>query len=236
MKVFQKKEELGEEDKINKGENMRIVFLGPPGAGKGTQAKMLIERYGIPQISTGDILRAAVKEGTPMGKKAKEYMDSGKLVPDEVVIGIMQDRLKEPDCAKGFILDGFPRTVAQAEALEKMLNDHHMPIDKVVALDVPDDVLIERLTGRRTCKSCGQMYHVKFDPPKNAGKCDKCGGELFQRDDDKEETIKNRLSVYHAQTAPLLDFYGKKGMVAKINGTAIPDEIFNSLIKVLEGK
>jgi len=215
---------------------MRIIFLGPPGAGKGTQAKMLIDRYGIPQISTGDILRAAVKEGTPMGKKAKEYMDSGKLVPDEVVIGIMQDRLKEADCAKGFILDGFPRTVAQAEALEKMLKELNMPIDKVLALEVPDEVLIERLTGRRTCKSCGQMYHVKFDPPKNVDKCDKCNGELFQRDDDKEETIKNRLSVYHAQTAPLLDFYGKKGMVIKIDGTKTPDEIFKSLINVLEGK
>lgn len=215
---------------------MRIIFLGPPGAGKGTQAKMLIDRYGIPQISTGDILRAAVKEGTPMGKKAKEYMDSGKLVPDEVVIGIMQDRLKQSDCAKGFILDGFPRTVAQAEALENMLKELNMPIDKVLALDVPDEVLLERLTGRRTCKSCGQMYHVKFDPPKSGNNCDKCGGELFQRDDDKEETIKNRLSVYHAQTAPLLDFYGKKGMVVKIDGTKTPDEIFNSLISVLEGK
>lgn len=215
---------------------MRIIFLGPPGAGKGTQAKILIERYGIPQISTGDILRAAVKEGTPMGKKAKEYMDAGKLVPDEVVIGIMQDRLKEPDCAKGFILDGFPRTVAQAEALENMLKEMNMPIDKVLALDVPDEVLLERLTGRRTCKSCGQMYHIKFDPPKTVNNCDKCGGELFQRDDDKEETIKNRLSVYHAQTAPLLDFYGKKGMVVKIDGTKAPDEIFKSLINVLEGK
>lgn len=215
---------------------MRIIFLGPPGAGKGTQAKMLIERYGIPQISTGDILRAAVKEGTPMGNKAKEYMDAGKLVPDEVVIGIMQDRLKQSDCAKGFILDGFPRTVAQAEALEKMLQELKMPIDKVLALDVPDEVLLERLTGRRTCKSCGQMYHIKFDPPKSGKNCDKCGGELFQRDDDKEETIKNRLNVYHAQTAPLLDFYGKKGMVIKIDGTKSPDEIFKSLINVLEGK
>lgn len=215
---------------------MRIIFLGPPGAGKGTQAKMLIERYGIPQISTGDILRAAVKEGTPMGKKAKEYMDAGKLVPDEVVIGIMQDRLKESDCERGFILDGFPRTVAQAEALEKMLEELKMPIDKVLALEVPDEVLLERLTGRRTCKSCGQMYHIKFDPPKGGKNCDKCGGELFQRDDDKEETIKNRLTVYHAQTAPLLDFYGKKGMVVKIDGTKAPDEIFTSLIKVLEGK
>jgi adenylate kinase len=215
---------------------MRIIFLGPPGAGKGTQAKMLIERYGIPQISTGDILRAAVKEGTPMGKKAKEYMDAGKLVPDEVVIGIMQDRLKEPDCSKGFILDGFPRTVAQAEALEKMLKELNMPINKVLALNVPDEVLLERLTGRRTCKSCGQMYHIKFDPPKKENVCDKCGGELFQRDDDKEETIKNRLSVYHAQTAPLLDFYGSKGLVEKIDGTKSPDEIFNAIIKVLEGK
>jgi len=215
---------------------MRLIFLGPPGAGKGTQAKMLIDRYQIPQISTGDILRAAVKEGTPMGKKAKEFMEAGKLVTDDIVIGIMQDRLKQPDCAKGFILDGFPRTVAQAEALDAMLKELNMPLDKVLALTVPDEELLKRLTGRRTCKSCGQMYHVVFDPPKKEGVCDKCGGELYQRADDNEETIKNRLSVYHSQTSPLLDYYSKKGLLSEIDGTSSPEEIFKKLLSVLEGK
>ncbi len=215
---------------------MRLIFLGPPGAGKGTQAKMLIDRYGIPQISTGDILRAAVKEGTPMGKKAKEYMEAGKLVTDDIVIGIMQDRLKQDDCKKGFILDGFPRTVAQAEALDAMLNELNMPLDKVLALTVPDSELLTRLTGRRTCKSCGQMYHVVFDPPKKENVCDKCGGELYQRADDNEETIKNRLSVYHSQTAPLLDYYKKKGLLSEIDGTSTPENIFKALVAVLEGK
>lgn len=215
---------------------MRLIFLGPPGAGKGTQAKMLIERYGIPQISTGDILRAAVKEGTPMGKKAKEFMEAGKLVTDDIVIGIMQDRLKEKDCEKGFILDGFPRTVAQAEALDNMLKELNMPLDKVLALTVPDEELLKRLTGRRTCKSCGQMYHVFFDPPKKEGICDKCGCELYQRADDNEETIKNRLSVYHSQTSPLLEYYNKKGLLREIEGTSSPENIFKEIIAVLEGK
>lgn len=215
---------------------MRLIFLGPPGAGKGTQAKMLIERYNIPQISTGDILRAAVKEGTPLGKKAKEYMEAGKLVTDDIVIGIMQDRMKCDDCKAGFILDGFPRTVAQAEALDAMLKDLNMPLDKVLALTVPDEELLKRLTGRRTCKSCGQMYHVVFDPPKKEGVCDKCSGELYQRADDNEETIKNRLSVYHSQTAPLLEYYGKKGLLREIDGTSSPDNIFNAILNVLEGK
>lgn len=215
---------------------MRLIFLGPPGAGKGTQAKMLIDRYGIPQISTGDILRAAVKEGTPLGKKAKEYMDAGKLVTDDIVIGIIEERLKQDDCKKGFILDGFPRTVAQAEALDKMLKDLNMPLDKVLALIVPDEELLKRLTGRRTCKACGQMYHVIFDPPKKEGICDKCGGELYQRADDNEETIKNRLSVYHSQTAPLLEYYKKQGLLREIDGTATPEEIFKKIIDVLEGK
>ncbi len=214
---------------------MKLIFLGPPGAGKGTQAKMMIDRYGIPQISTGDILRAAVKEGTPMGKKAKEYMDAGKLVTDDIVIGIMEDRLKQNDCKKGFILDGFPRTVAQAEALDNMLMNLGMPLDKVLALIVPDGELLKRLTGRRTCKSCGQMYHIVFDPPKNESVCDKCGGELYQRQDDNEETIKNRLSVYHSQTSPLIEFYSKKGILFEIDGTRSPEEIFKSIIQILEG-
>lgn len=215
---------------------MKLIFLGPPGAGKGTQAKMLIEKYQIPQISTGDILRAAVKEGTPLGKKAKEYMEAGKLVTDDIVIGIMQDRLKQEDCKKGFILDGFPRTVAQAEALDGMLNDLNMPLDMVLALTVPDEELLKRLTGRRTCKSCGQMYHIFFDPPKKDSVCDKCGGELYQRADDNEETIKNRLAVYHSQTSPLLEYYSKKGLLREIDGTASPEEIFKKIIAVLEGK
>lgn len=215
---------------------MRLIFLGPPGAGKGTQAKMLIDRYGIPQISTGDILRAAVKEGTPMGKKAKEYMEAGKLVTDDIVIGIMQDRLKQEDCKKGFILDGFPRTVAQAEALDAMLKTLNMPLDKVLALTVPDAELLKRLTGRRTCKSCGQMYHIVFDPSRKEGVCDKCGGELYQRADDNDETIKNRLSVYHSQTSPLLEYYGKQGLLREIDGTSSPENIFNAIISVLEGK
>lgn len=214
---------------------MRLIFLGPPGAGKGTQAKMLIDKYQIPQISTGDILRAAVKEGTPMGLKAKEFMEAGKLVTDEIVIGIMQDRLKQSDCKNGFILDGFPRTVAQAEALDAMLSDLKMPLDKVLALTVPDEELLKRLTGRRTCKSCGQMYHIVFDPPKKDGICDKCGGELYQRADDNEETIKNRLSVYHSQTSPLLNYYAKKGLLSEIDGTSSPEEIFSKILKVLEG-
>lgn len=234
MRVLQEREESEEEDK-GEGRIMRLIFLGPPGAGKGTQAKMLIEKYGIPQISTGDILRAAVKEGTPLGKKAKEYMDAGKLVTDDIVIGIMEDRLKQDDCKKGFILDGFPRTVAQAEALDKMLQNLNMPLDKVLALIVPDEELLKRLTGRRTCKSCNQMYHIEFDPPRKDGVCDKCGGELYQRQDDNEETIKNRLAVYHSQTAPLLDFYSKKGILYKIDGVKAPEEIFKDIVRILEG-
>lgn len=214
---------------------MKLIFLGPPGAGKGTQAKMLIEKYDIPQISTGDILRAAVKEGTPMGKKAKEYMEAGKLVTDEIVIGIMEERMKQPDCKKGFILDGFPRTTAQAEALDKMLAALDMPLDRVLALTVPDRELLKRLTGRRTCKSCGQMYHIVFEPSKKEGVCDKCGGELYQRADDNEETIKNRLSVYHSQTSPLLDYYKKKSLLKEVEGTSSPDNIFKAMLKALEG-
>ncbi len=213
---------------------MNLIFLGPPGAGKGTQAKMLIERYSIPQISTGDILRAAVAEETDLGKKAKEYMEAGKLVPDEVVIGIIEQRLKQSDCEKGFILDGFPRTVAQAEALDKVLENMGSKIDHVLSLDVPAEELIKRLTGRRTCKNCGAMYHVIFKPPKSEGICDKCGGELYQRSDDNEETVKSRLNVYEQQTRPLIDFYNNKGLVGKIDGQGGIKEIFERIIKILE--
>ena len=214
---------------------MRLILLGPPGAGKGTQAKRLIERYGIPQISTGDILRAAVREGTELGKTAKQYMDAGKLVPDEVVIGIIEERLKEPDCAKGYILDGFPRTVAQADALTEVLARMGQSIDHVVSIEVPDEELVERLTGRRTCRNCGAMYHVKFSPPKKPGVCDKCGGELFQRDDDKEETIRARLKVYQDQTAPLIAYYEKAGLLRRVSGVGTVDEIYERILGVLEG-
>lgn len=215
---------------------MRLVLLGAPGAGKGTQAKKLIQRYGIPQISTGDILRKAVTDGTPLGREAKSYMDKGELVPDTVVIGLIEDRLKRADCKKGFILDGFPRNTAQAKTLDEMLKKLNMPIDSALSVDVPKDDLMKRLTGRRTCKSCQQMYNVYFSPPKKNGVCDKCGGELFQRDDDKEETINRRLDVYDAQTAPLIDYYKKSGILRSVMGVGSIDQIFNKVCAALEGK
>ncbi len=215
---------------------MRLVFLGAPGAGKGTQAKRLVEKYGIPQISTGDLLRSAVAAGTPLGKEAKSYMDRGELVPDSVVLGMVKERLSQDDCKKGFILDGFPRNVTQAEALDKMLAEMSMPLDLALNLDVPFEDLMKRLTGRRTCKACGQMYNVYYNPPKAEGKCDKCGGELFQRDDDKEETIRKRLEVYKAQTEPLIDYYSKKGILKSVEGTGSIDEIFNNICAILEKK
>ena len=204
---------------------MRMILVGPPGAGKGTQAKRITERLNIPQISTGDMFRAAVKDGTEMGLKAKEYMDKGALIPDEVVIGVVKERVEKPDCIGGFILDGFPRTLDQARALDSLLKDMGEGIDHVVVIDVPDDDLVRRLSGRRTCRSCGYMYHVEFNPPKKPGICDKCGGELYQRDDDKEDTIRNRLKTYHAQTEPIIDFYSKKGLVRKIDGTGSMKEV-----------
>ena len=215
---------------------MNLIFLGPPGSGKGTQAKMLVDKYGIPQISTGDILREAVKEGTPLGKEAKKYMDEGKLVPDEVVVGIVRERLKEPDCTKGFILDGFPRTIPQAEALDKTLQEMGKGIDHVLSLEVDREELVRRLSGRRTCKKCGAMYHIIFDPPKKEGICDRCGGELYQRDDDKEETIRERLRVYEEQTAPLIEYYRKKGLLRPINGVGKIEEIFARIREAIEGK
>lgn len=212
---------------------MKLVFLGAPGAGKGTQAKKLVEKYAIPQISTGDLLRAAVAAGTALGKEAKSYMDKGELVPDRVVLGMVEERLKQDDCKKGYILDGFPRNTAQAEALDKMLSSLNMPLDAAVSVDVPFDDLMKRLTGRRTCKACGQMYNVYFNPPQKTGICDKCGGELFQRDDDKEETIKKRLDVYNAQTAPLFDYYKSKGILKSVAGTGSIDEIFSNICKAL---
>uniref|UniRef100_A0A7C3V8L0 Adenylate kinase n=1 Tax=Desulfobacca acetoxidans TaxID=60893 RepID=A0A7C3V8L0_9BACT len=214
---------------------MNLILLGGPGAGKGTQAKKLIEKYQIPQISTGDILRAAVKEGTEMGKKAKEYMDAGKLVPDEVVIGIIKDRLAQPDCKKGFILDGFPRTVPQAEALDKVLAGLGTKIDHVISIDVDEEALVTRLTGRRTCKNpaCGQMYHIEYSPPQKAGVCDKCGSELYQRDDDNETTVRSRLATYNQATKPLIDYYTQKGLIRPIKGEGSIDDIFTKICGIL---
>lgn len=212
---------------------MNIILLGPPGAGKGTQAKMLIDTYGIPQISTGDMLRAAVKNQTQLGLEAKKFMDSGQLVPDSVVIGLAKDRIAQPDCTKGFMLDGFPRTVPQAEALDKVLADMSKKIDHVISIEVANSELMGRLTGRRTCKACGQGFHVMFDPPKAAGKCDKCGGELFQRDDDNEATVGNRLNVYDAQTKPLIDYYQAKSLLRPIDGVGAITDIFGRIKAVM---
>ncbi|QXE90789.1 adenylate kinase [Geomonas subterranea] len=214
---------------------MNLILLGPPGVGKGTQAKLLIDRFGIPQISTGDILRAAVKELTPMGIKAKGFMDSGALVPDEVVIGIVEERLAQPDCQKGFILDGFPRTVPQADALSLVLSGIGKKIDHVVSLSVDKGELLKRLTGRRACSKCGAGYHVDFAPSKVAGICDACGGELFQREDDKEETILNRLAVYEAQTSPLISYYQTAGLLRSVNGLGSVEGIQTEIVAVLQG-
>lgn len=212
---------------------MRLVLLGAPGAGKGTQAKKIIEKYPIPQISTGDLLRAAVAAGTALGKEAKSCMDKGELVSDSIVLGMVEERLKQDDCKKGYILDGFPRNTKQAEALDTMLASLGMSLTAALSVDVPFEDLMKRLTGRRTCKACGQMYNIYFNTPKKEGVCDKCGGELFQRDDDKEETIKKRLEVYNAQTAPLIDYYGKKGILKGVSGTGSIDDIFSAVCNAL---
>jgi adenylate kinase len=212
---------------------MDVILLGPPGSGKGTQAQKMVERYRIPQISTGDILRGAVKEKTPLGVEAKRYMDQGALVPDEVVVGIVRDRLKGADCDGGFLLDGFPRTVPQAEALESTLKDMKTGIDHVVSIEVDNDELIRRLTGRRTCRNCGAMYHLTFDPPKKEGICNKCGGELYQRDDDKEETIRARLQVYEKQTAPLIEYYRNRGLLRTIDGVGATEKIFGKIVEAV---
>lgn len=210
-----------------------LILLGPPGAGKGTQAKKMVEKYSIPQISTGHILRASVKAGTELGRAAKKHMDAGELVPDSVVIGIIEERLKEPDTKDGYILDGFPRTVPQAEALDGILDKMDSVISHVISIEVPDDELIGRLTGRWTCRACGAMYHEKNQPPKTEGVCDVDNGELYQRDDDKEDTIKERLRVYKKQTEPLIDYYNTKSLVRPIEGLGGVNEIFDRVTEVV---
>ncbi|RLF11354.1 MAG: adenylate kinase [Thermoprotei archaeon] len=212
---------------------MRLIIFGPPGAGKGTQAQLLANKFGIPQIATGDILREAVKEGTDLGKMAKTYMDRGQLVPDEVVIGIVEERLRRPDCAKGFILDGFPRTVKQAEALENMLKKLGVKLDAVVNLEVDEEEVVKRITLRRTCRNCGAVYHLVFNPPKKEDVCDRCGGPLYQREDDREETVRNRLKVYREQTEPVLKFYEARGLLRNINGNLSIDQVFQEVLKAL---
>jgi adenylate kinase len=213
---------------------MKLIMLGPPGAGKGTQAQRLVEKLNIPQLSTGDMLRAAVAAKTEVGLKAQEYMNRGDLVPDEVVVGIIADRTKEGDCEKGYILDGFPRTVAQADALGGMLEKKGDSLDYVVSIDVPDQELLTRLLGRWSCK-CGAMYHAKFSPPAKEGVCDKCGGELYQRPDDQEEAIRTRLDNYRAQTAPLIEYYQGKGLLKGVNGVGSLDEITERVLGVIQG-
>jgi adenylate kinase len=204
---------------------VRVVLLGPPGAGKGTQARMLEARIKAPQIASGDLLRAAARNGTELGQKAKRFMDRGALVPDELVLGLIGERLDQPDAKDGFILDGFPRSVAQAETLAGMLKQRGIRLDKAVAIIVPDDEIIKRISGRRTCRKCGAMYHIIYDPPRNVDLCNACNGDLYQRDDDAEDTVKARLDVYDESTRPLLDYYGKIGLLAKIDGIGSPAEI-----------
>ena len=204
---------------------MRLVLVGPPGAGKGTQAQFISAHLGVPKISTGDIFRANVSQGTPLGKEAKKYMDAGDLVPDEITVGMVSDRLSEDDTAKGFLLDGFPRNVPQARTLDELLLAAGQPLDVVLELVVDDDEVIRRLSGRRTCRSCGHIWHVDFDPPTEEGVCDACGGELFQRDDDKPETIRHRLEVYYEQTAPLVGYYAEQGILVGIDAMGPVDDV-----------
>lgn len=212
---------------------MRIVLIGPPGAGKGTQARMLQEQFSIPQISTGDLLREAIREGTVLGKQARSYMDAGELVPDQLVTAMVAERLKKSDCEKGFLLDGFPRTIAQAEALAENLAQEKQTIDCALSITVPKQDLIDRLSGRWVCRSCSAMYHERFSPSRQAGRCDQCGGELYQRSDDKLETVTARLDVYERSTAPLVDFYQNNGLLRSVDGTGEPQEVFRRITSTL---
>ncbi len=212
---------------------MKIIMLGAPGAGKGTQAKKIAEKYQIPHISTGDIFRANIKGGTELGMKAKSYMDQGGLVPDDITIGMLLNRIKEEDCANGYVLDGFPRTIPQAESLTKALGEMGESIDYAIDVDVPDENIINRMAGRRACLACGATYHIVYNPPKQEGICDVCGEKLVLRDDDKPETVQKRLGVYHEQTQPLIEYYGKAGILVTVDGTKDLNEVFKDIVTVL---
>lgn len=212
---------------------MKIIMLGAPGAGKGTQAKMIAEKYGIPHISTGDIFRYNIKNGTELGKEAKKYMDQGLLVPDELTVKILLDRVAKDDCKNGYVLDGFPRTIPQAEVLEEALAKLGDGIDYAINVEVPDENIVRRMGGRRACVNCGATYHIEHVPPKKEGICDNCRSELILRDDDKPETVKNRLSVYHKQTQPLIDFYNGKGVLRTVDGTVDMKDVFNAIVAIL---
>lgn len=213
--------------------NMKIIMLGAPGAGKGTQAKMIAEKYSIPHISTGDIFRANIKNGTELGKKAKSYMDKGQLVPDELTLDLIMDRFKQDDCKNGYVLDGFPRTIPQAEALDTALKAKGEKVDFAIDVDVPDENIVKRMGGRRACVGCGATYHVVYSPTKVEGVCDKCGEELIVRDDDKPETVLNRLEVYHNQTQPLIDYYNEQGILKSVDGTVDMKDVFNAIVDIL---
>ncbi len=212
---------------------MKIIMLGAPGAGKGTQAKQIADKYKIPHISTGDIFRANIKNGTELGNKAKSYMDQGLLVPDELVVDLVVDRVKQEDCQNGYVLDGFPRTIPQAEALDGALEAIGEKIDYAIDVEVPDENIVRRMSGRRACVSCGATYHLVHIPPKAEGICDKCGSELILRDDDKPETVEKRLKVYHDQTQPLIDYYTKKNVLVEVDGTVDMSDVFTAIVKIL---
>ena len=212
---------------------MKIIMLGAPGAGKGTQAKKIADKYQIPHISTGDIFRANIKEGTELGKKAKSYMDQGLLVPDELTLELIMDRFQNPDCANGYVLDGFPRTIPQAEALTAALEKNGETIDYAINVEVPDENIVARMSGSRACLACGATYHVVYAPTKEEGICDRCGEKLVLRDDDKPETVKKRLDVYHSQTQPLIDYYTKQGKLVEVDGTQNVDAVFDAIVKIL---
>ncbi len=213
---------------------MKIIMLGAPGAGKGTQAQMIADKYKVPHISTGDIFRANIKNGTELGMEAKKYMDQGLLVPDELTVKILLDRVAKEDCKDGYVLDGFPRTIPQAEVLDKALAERGESIDYAVDVDVPDENIVKRMSGRRACLSCGSTFHLEHVPPKEEGICDRCGKELVLRDDDKEETVLNRLKVYHDQTQPLIQFYKEKGVMQAVDGTKSMQEVFDAIVAILE--
>lgn len=213
---------------------MRIIMMGPPGAGKGSQAKIIAKEYSIPHISTGDMFRSALKNETPMGLKAKEYMDKGELVPDSVVNGLVEERISQQDCKDGYVLDGYPRTINQAEALSEILDKKGQEIDVVLSIDTSDETVVKRLTGRRTCANCGAIYHIDNNPPKEQGVCDFCQHEVVQREDDKEETVRNRLEVYKKQTAPLIDYYQKKELLVEVDGEQELSDVFADIKEILE--